>query len=503
MFTGILFVSGATGPIARQTSADSQLEYDVRVRRGSKRLFTVLNYGQTPIEECPQAQLSPTASLDTRSPLIAVTPACLRQSSSHTPDDRADCIIELDTDNGHDATQEINARVTFIPNVQAQKKHVCFDNGLLPDKRDPPTLNSFQKSLPIREFIKRGRIFAKRKQKRLVFKSGEVNFTNTNVHKKSLSYLIDTFTTLLDLKWRYIVILFVTAFLSSWLSFALIWWSFVLAADSSHSGETYTGTSCLDGVDDFSSALLFSLETQQTIGYGTRSVTPACPLAITLVMLQSLIGVILSCLLAGVVFAKFSRPKRRAGTIIFSKCAVICERNGERCLVFRVGDMRRTHLVGVTISAVLIQPSQTSEGEDLPFQQNNLHVQTEAEEFFFLAWPIKIIHKINQQSPLWRLSAEMLLAADFEIVVVLEGTNQTTGQATQIRTSYLPGEILWGHRLNSLITSLKDNNRYQVDYTSFHDTVPIIMGEHSAQTLEVERRAPDWRSVIAVSTSSP
>ena len=333
------------------------------------------------------------------------------------------------------------------------------------------------------DFLRRGELFAKRKQKRLVFKNGEINFSNTNVQKKSLSYFLDMFTTLLDLKWRYIVIIFIMAFVATWMLFGLVWWAFVLVADHKDSSSK-DGTTCLDGVDDFATSLLFSIETQHTIGYGTRSVTSNCPLAIALIMLQSLIGVLLSCLTTGLIFAKFSRPKRRGGTIIFSKNAVICERDGVRCLVFRVGDMRRTHLACVSIRAILIHKHVTSEHEEIPYYQDHLKVQTESEDFFFLAWPINVIHKIDTSSPLWTKTSEDLLASNFEIVVVLEGTNQTTGQTTQVRTSYLPGEIMWGHRLNSLITSVRYNNRFQIDYTRFHNTVPVIMGEQSAEKYE-------------------
>lgn len=44
-------------------------------------------------------------------------------------------------------------------------------------------------------------------------------------------------------------------------------------------------------------------------------------------------------LMTGLVFAKLSRPKKRAETLLFSKTALICKRDGQMCLVFRVGDM--------------------------------------------------------------------------------------------------------------------------------------------------------------------
>jgi len=54
--------------------------------------------------------------------------------------------------------------------------------------------------------------------------------------------------------------------------------------------------------------------------------------------------------MTGLVFAKLSRPKKRAETLLFSKNAVICKRDDQLCLLFRVGDMRKSHIVEVTHS---------------------------------------------------------------------------------------------------------------------------------------------------------
>ena len=44
--------------------------------------------------------------------------------------------------------------------------------------------------------------------------------------------------------------------------------------------------------------------------------------------------------MAGIVFAKFTKPTMRAETILFSKNALISLRNGSFYLVCRIGDLR-------------------------------------------------------------------------------------------------------------------------------------------------------------------
>jgi len=53
----------------------------------------------------------------------------------------------------------------------------------------------------------------------------------------------------------------------------------------------------------------------------------------------------------------------------------------------------------------------------------------------------------------------------------------------QVRTSYLPSEILWGHDLALLLTYQKDNGRYKVDFSQFHNVVPVDTPELSARDM--------------------
>ena len=45
------------------------------------------------------------------------------------------------------------------------------------------------------------------------------------------------------------------------------------------------------------------------LSYGTRSTTEQCPQAIMTMCLQSMVGVLLSACMTGIVFAKLARPK--------------------------------------------------------------------------------------------------------------------------------------------------------------------------------------------------
>ena len=79
----------------------------------------------------------------------------------------------------------------------------------------------------------------------------------------------------------------------------------------------------------------------------------------------------------------------------------------------------------------------------------------------------------------------------FEIVVVLEGTIESTGMTAQLRTSYLPSEILWGHHLDPLVTYQKTDGQYKINYSQFHACSPFKMSELSAKQLHEKLKQND------------
>lgn len=132
---------------------------------------------------------------------------------------------------------------------------------------------------------------------RVINKNGQANTNLINIRRRK--YIVDLFNTIIDSNWKVILLIFIISFLVSWLAFALIWHAM------SHECVNNMSTSFIDSV-------LFSIETQQTIGYGSRFLTKECGLKGTIVlMLQCCFSVILESLMGGIVFAKLSKPKKR------------------------------------------------------------------------------------------------------------------------------------------------------------------------------------------------
>jgi potassium inwardly-rectifying channel subfamily J len=285
---------------------------------------------------------------------------------------------------------------------------------------------------PFGAIAKRGQLFAKRKRDRLVYKNGAINVLNTNVRKRKRKFLTDIVNTFLDMQWRYVMFLFTAAFCLSWLVFGLVWYLIVIVHKDHLNKDTPDWVPCMDNVYDFTTAFLYSVETQHTIGYGGRAVTAHCSFAIVMLLIQSVFGVVIECIFAGLVFAKLTRPKKRSQTVMFSKNAVICMYDGHYSLVFRVGDMRRSQIIGCTMYAFVVRSVNTDGGDVMPLQTFPMEVNTTSHASVFLAWPSFVAHKIDESSPLWELGEEELFKENFEIVIVMEGTIESSSQSLQV-----------------------------------------------------------------------
>ncbi|CAL8301993.1 unnamed protein product [Merluccius merluccius] len=340
---------------------------------------------------------------------------------------------------------------------------------------------------------------------RFVKKSGQCNVVFSNLEEKRRRYLADLFTTCVDTRWRYLLLLFCTSSLLSWLFFGVIFYLVSLAhgdfqapPDASLAGAARAADPllppggaarqrpppCLLHVHGFLGALLFSMETQTTIGYGWRCVTEECPVAVATVVLQSIVGCIIDSFMIGTIMAKMARPKNRNQTLMFSSNAVIALRDGRLCLMWRVGNLRRSHIVEAHVRAQLLRPYVTEEGEFVPLEQMDLNVgYDEGTDRLFLVSPLVIVHEIDRDSPLYSLSRADLEADHFEIVVILEGMVEATAMSTQFRSSYLAHEVFWGHRFEPVIC--EDRGRYKVDYSRFHKTYEVPSTPHlSAKQLD-------------------
>jgi len=263
---------------------------------------------------------------------------------------------------------------------------------------------------------------------------------------KRTSLAADAYHLLRTTTWPRILGLFAALFVVSNLVFATAY--YVTGARVDHA------TGWLDDV-------WFSVQTMATIGYGYLA--PADHLANAFVAVESFYGIILTALLTGVFFARFSTPSAR---VIFSKVALITNYEGKRVLMFRMANERTTAIVEATIRLYMTREETLANGEkfrrvyDLPLRRATSPVFS----LSFLA-----AHVIDDKSPLFRKTAVDLREASTNFVVTFTGIDDGLASTVHSRYLWTWNDIVYDQRFVDMLRSDAAGKRF-LDLAPIHDT---------------------------------
>ncbi|KAM6946236.1 ATP-sensitive inward rectifier potassium channel 1-like [Aplochiton taeniatus] len=313
------------------------------------------------------------------------------------------------------------------------------------------------------------------RRSRLVTKDGRCNIEFGNIkYRNHFVFLADVWTTFVEIRWRFVLFFFIASFTLSWFIFGLLWfWIARGNGDLAWQQPSTNHTPCVANVDGITTSFLYSLETQTTIGYGGRAITAECPVAVAVIIVQSLMGAIINCFMCGVILAKISLPKKRAKTISFSDMAVICPKKGSLCLFIRLANLRKTLMIGSQIYGKMLKTTITPEGETIIMDQVNIDFTVDAgKDNLFFVCPLTLYHVIDKSSPFFEMAVENLHKQEFELVVFLDGTAESTSSSCQVRTSFIPQEIMWGYKFLPIISRSKEG-KYKVDFSNFSKVMPV------------------------------
>lgn len=322
---------------------------------------------------------------------------------------------------------------------------------------------------------------------RLVDKYGRTNITTEGIRGWRKRYVYDFFTTMVDIRWRWNILIFVGGFVVTWLIFAVFYWIigfFNGDYDDNDSEEPHIP--CIKNQRSFLSAYLFSIETQSTIGYGFFYVTEECLVAYTCVLIQSILGAALQAALAGLVVAKVRRGRRDNNTIIFSSFG--CIYYDDQCLKlsFRIADTMKVHAINANVKGYLFRKELPNGGKPAPAVQQLVKFSVEGGcNGLYLAWPQQIIHTIDESSPFWDVSKQDLQDEDFELILAFFGEVATVGRPFEADYSYLPCDIKWGCNFEPLEHKIDNEyDRYSVDVQHFNGISPVSTPICSAKKLK-------------------
>jgi inward rectifier potassium channel len=212
----------------------------------------------------------------------------------------------------------------------------------------------------------------------------------------------------------------------------------------------------------FRDAFFFSVQTMGTIGYGAMH--PTSDLANFLVVSEAVVGLIVTALATGLVFARFSLT---SAVMVFSRHACIAPMDGVPTLAFRIGNDRAGTIFEARVSVTLIRTEHTKEGV-LLYRLHDLDLvraRTQALERSFT-----VMHQITERSPLHGQTPDACKRDEVELAIAVVGTDDTSLQPVHARKRYLLDDIVWGARLGDILAELPDG-RLEMDVRKFHDIV--------------------------------
>ncbi|MDB4959254.1 MAG: channel, inward rectifier [Myxococcales bacterium] len=276
---------------------------------------------------------------------------------------------------------------------------------------------------------------------------GRTVIERRGTRRSSLGY--DAYHFLRTTSWTQIMLLFAALFLISNLVFASI---------------LYFGRAEILNAHGFLDDFWFSVQTIATIGYGYLA--PMDGLANTVVTIESFFSIMLTALITGIFFSRFSTPSAR---IVFSKVAIITDHDGQRVLLLRMANERSTAIVEATVHLYLTRDEKLVNGEpmrrvyDLPLKRTTSPV---------FALSFLVIHPIEPGSPLYGATPETIIATGTNIVATFTGIDDQLAATVHSRYLWSTGDIIFDRRFVDLFKRDQDGKRY-LDLAPIHDTEPL------------------------------
>jgi inward rectifier potassium channel len=208
--------------------------------------------------------------------------------------------------------------------------------------------------------------------------------------------------------------------------------------------------------------LYFSIETLSTAGYGDMH--PQTHYGHLIATVELFTGIFSMSLMTGLIFARFSRPNAR---LLFADNPVISNHEGVPTLMVRLANERHNIISNASARLWLFRNGVSVEGQsfrrfyELPLLRNESPALA-------LSWTL--YHALDQESPLYGLSADDLEASRASLVVVVSGYDVVAAQAVHAQKSYNHPDIRFGHRYADILGTSEDG-RLRIDYGRFHETL--------------------------------
>ncbi|WP_114241282.1 ion channel [Dyella sp. C9] len=223
---------------------------------------------------------------------------------------------------------------------------------------------------------------------------------------------------------------------------------------------------------NFGGAFFFSVETLATVGYGDMH--PQTVYGHVVATVEIFTGMLSIALVTGLVFARFSRPRAR---MIFADHPVIRSIHGKPTLMVRAANARQNVIAEASAQMHLLLRESSPEGFRLR-RIHDLKLVRDRHPVFTLSW--SLMHEIDEASPLYGLTEELLASAEATLMLTIVGIDETTAQSMLARHRWSYRDWRWNHRYVDLVHD-DELGVSHIDYSVFHQVLPISEDDESGR----------------------
>lgn len=232
-----------------------------------------------------------------------------------------------------------------------------------------------------------------------------------------------------------------------------------------------------DGImNSFFHAFFFSSQTLTTVGYG--HVSPVGFWANVIASLESFFGILSFALVTGLLYGRFTRPK---AYVMFSDNMLIAPHKGGTALMLRMATYKNNHLTDVE-TLMNIALLQEDNGKMV---RRFYQLPLEIAKINSLALSWTVVHKIDEDSPLYGMTKEDMVAADIEILVFIKGFDDHFSNIVQQRTSYTVEELVFGAKFQPMFRRADDGSATILELDKINEYQVMPLPEPETSTVNV------------------
>ncbi len=187
--------------------------------------------------------------------------------------------------------------------------------------------------------------------------------------------------------------------------------------------------------EKFGEAFFFSAQTFTTVGYGR--INPIGFTASLVASLEALTGLMSFALVTGLLYGRFARPR---AFIRYSKQALFVPFRDGVALMFRMVPYTRNYLVNVEVKMTLSLKLE----EDGVLKNRFFNMPLDISKATTMTSNWTLVHMINEESPLYGFSKKDIRDAEAEILVFVQGFDESFSNTVISRASYNYADFVYG-----------------------------------------------------------